>query len=347
MCAKVKKPPRALKKEDLYEDMALLLTTGKPGKNTIKAILSAIEKRVNISAKLLYLAEGTEGNFVSFPSLGSKKRTMIGESKNSLAALVRHSKRHIVLPDASKSPDYSPRVDLPLKKNERAVAVFPLKMGDSLAGVLEVRGKSFSAKDIKTLNSISRFLAMACIHSLNMERIEELTITDELTGLYNARYLTRLLEMEVRRSERYEGIFSVIFIDIDNFKKVNDKHGHLVGSRVLQEIGKLLGNSIRSEIDSGFRYGGDEFVLLLPNTNRGGAAVVARRLQYLLKSRTFRDDEGKAFHVTASFGIAEFPHDAQTRAEILKIADEAMYRVKGMGRDGICISLEGAGQNQP
>jgi len=333
------------KKEILYRELLFMVTSGKPGKQKIKDILSIIASKVKVSGKLLYLAEGTEGKLTSFASGGGKKRTILSASKEGLVAVARHTGKYIVLPDASKSREYSPRMDIAVKKNERAIAVFPIKMGNSLIGVLELNSKSFSPADIDLLNLMVQFLSIVCAHEIHLERIEELTITDELSGLFNARYLLRILEMEVRRAERYEGEFSVIFVDLDNFKKVNDNHGHLVGSRILQEVGRLLGNSIRVEVDSAFRYGGDEFVLLLPNTNRGGAAVVARRLQYLIKSRTFRDDEGEPFNLTASFGIATFPRDAHNKEEMLRLADEAMYRVKGRGRDGICFSLEDSKSN--
>ncbi len=295
-------------------------------------------KKVGFSGKLLYLPEDPEGKFVSFGP--GKKRRLTPASSEGIAARVRDSRRLITSKEGRKHEDYSKRVDISLSQKEPAIMAIPLLMGKTLAGILQLRGKDFSPRDIKTVQQYSNYLALACANALNIARIQDLTITDDLTGLYNARHLRRLVEMEIRRAERYQGVFSVAFIDLDNFKKVNDKHGHLTGSRVLRETGNLMGNSLRTDIDAAFRYGGDEYVLLLPNTDREGAAVVARRLQYLLKSRTFRDDRGKPFHVTASFGIATFPEDAHSAEEIIKMADEAMYRVKNRGRDGICTYLE-------
>lgn len=318
--------------------LAPVLTSGKSLGTVVKAIMERMAQKVNFSGKLLYLPENPDGKLVSLGP-GKKRRLMPG-SFEGIASRVRDSRRTIASKEGKKHKDYSERVDISLTRKEPAIMAVPLLMGKTLTGVLQLRAKEFSSRDRETVQHYSNYLTLACSHALNTARIQDLTITDDLTGLYNARHLSRLVEMEIKRAERYRGIFSVAFIDLDNFKKVNDRHGHLIGSRVLRETGKLLANSLRTDIDAAFRYGGDEFVLLLPNTDREGAAVVAGRLQYLLKSRTFRDDRGEPFRVTASFGIATFPEDAQTAEEIIKMADEAMYRVKKRGRDGICAYPE-------
>jgi len=318
--------------------LAPVLTSGKPMGTLVKTIMEEMAKKVNFSGKLLYLPETSEGKMVSFGP-GNKRVLMAGSSEG-IASRVRDFRRVIASNEGRKHESYSNRVDISLSRKEPAILAIPLLMGKTLTGILELRAHRFSPRDRKIAQLYSNYLTLACSNALNVSRIKDLTITDDLTGLYNARHLRRQVEMEIKRAERYQGIFSVAFIDLDNFKKVNEKHGHLTGSRVLREAGKLMDNSLRTDVDAAFRYGGDEFVLLLPNTDREGAAVVVRRLQYLLKSRTFRDDKGEPFHITASFGIATFPEDAQTTEEIIKMADEAMYRVKNRGRDGICAYLE-------
>ena len=115
-----------------------------------------------------------------------------------------------------------------------------------------------------------------------MNRIHELTITDDCTTLYNARHLNYMLDTEIYRSQRYSFEFSLIFIDLDHFKSVNDTHGHLVGSKLLAEIGNLIKDGLRQS-DMAFRYGGDEFVILLPQTAKENACLVARRLHRQIK----------------------------------------------------------------
>jgi len=118
--------------------------------------------------------------------------------------------------------------------------------------------------------------------------------------------------------------FSVIFLDIDHFKKVNDTHGHLSGSRALKEVAQLLRKSIR-EVDIPFRYGGDEFTALLVETGQKGAAVVAERIRRTIEQHVFLRELEQDFHLTASIGYATYPTDADTKRQILQLADNAMY----------------------
>ena len=168
----------------------------------------------------------------------------------------------------------------------------------------------------------------------------ELTITDDCTGLFNARHLHKTLETEVYRSARFGYQFSVIFIDLDHFKLVNDTHGHLVGSRLLAEVGYLVKAQLRL-IDFAFRYGGDEFVVLLPQTSKDQAVVVAKRLQDSLRAGTFCTEQGLNLNVRASMGLATFPHDAQSPHDIIRRADEMMYMVKNTTRDNIGVASRG------
>jgi diguanylate cyclase (GGDEF)-like protein len=163
---------------------------------------------------------------------------------------------------------------------------------------------------------------------------------DDCTGLYNARHLNFVLDAEIYRSTRYEYEFSVIFFDLDYFKQVNDLYGHLIGSKLLWLIGDTLKSNLRL-IDYAFRYGGDEFVVILPQTSKESALSVLRRLKDLLTSKVFFQAENLNIKVTASFGIATFPADGRSRREILRMADEAMYLVKKTTRDDIALAGEG------
>jgi diguanylate cyclase (GGDEF)-like protein len=173
-----------------------------------------------------------------------------------------------------------------------------------------------------------------------VQRIHELTITDDTTELYNVRHLNFVLETEIYRSKRYQYQFSLLFIDLDHFKQVNDTYGHLIGSKLLRELATFLRGSLRL-IDYAFRYGGDEFVILLPQTDKESASIVARRLREQLNATVFIRDEGLNLRVTASIGLATFPGDATTKADIIRIADEAMYHVKNTTRDNIAVANQG------
>jgi diguanylate cyclase (GGDEF)-like protein len=173
-----------------------------------------------------------------------------------------------------------------------------------------------------------------------VKRIHELTITDDCTSLYNARHLAFVLDAEIYRSTRYGYEFSVIFLDLDRFKQVNDTFGHLVGSKLLYLIGDVVKSHLRM-IDYAFRYGGDEFVVLLPQTSKENSLAVVRRIKDLLNAKVFFAEEGLNVKVTGSFGVASFPADGRTRKEILRMADEAMYLVKNTTRNNIALAGEG------
>lgn len=161
---------------------------------------------------------------------------------------------------------------------------------------------------------------------------KDMLYIDELTGLYNYRYLDIVLERELKRSERYGSNLSVLFMDIDLFKMVNDSFGHLIGSGVLREMGTLLRRGVR-DVDAVIRYGGDEYTIVLVETGLAGAAVVAERIRKMVESYTFGRGEGLAIKLTVSLGYACSPDDARTKGELMEMADRAMYRGKAGGKN--------------
>ncbi len=169
-----------------------------------------------------------------------------------------------------------------------------------------------------------------------LEHIKELTIIDEVTGLYNTRHLFNLLDQAVQQAGRYFTEFSLIFFDLDHFKQVNDTHGHLVGSRLLREVGQFILHYLR-KADVAFRYGGDEFVIYLPYTPKQSAKIVVERLWENLRRHEFVID-GIPLQVKASYGLAGFPEDGRAVKEIIEKADEAMYRVKKRSRDAFDLA---------
>ena len=173
-----------------------------------------------------------------------------------------------------------------------------------------------------------------------MERIQELTITDDCTGLYNSRHLFSVTESELERSRRFSLPFSLIFIDLDHFKRVNDLYGHLTGSRLLSEIARTIKQNVRG-IDSAFRYGGDEFIVLLPQTGKDAALEVTQRLLHSLHETRYLLSEGLELRMLASFGIASYPEDGNTIQEIIGAADEMMYLVKNSSRGNIAVAQRG------
>jgi diguanylate cyclase (GGDEF)-like protein len=267
-------------------------------------------------------------------------RLKVGEG---IAGWVAKNGEARVVPDVSADPYFASRVDEATKWETRSVICVPLRSKLRVLGVIQlvnVDMAQFTDAELFFLQSLSDFAAIAIENARWVEKIQELTITDDCTGLYNARHLYKTLETEVYRSSRFGYEFSILFIDLDHFKTVNDTHGHLVGSKLLAEIGYLVKAQLRL-IDFAYRYGGDEFVVLLPQTSKDQALVVAKRLRDAMRAARFCREEGLNLNVLASIGLATYPHDARTAHDIIRQADEMMYLVKNTTRDNIGVAQRG------
>jgi len=191
----------------------------------------------------------------------------------------------------------------------------------------------------KLKKRLSRDLTPMAKHisfSLQHWAVQKLSFMDDLTALYNQKYMSMVLENEIYRCQRDKGKFSVLFMDIDYFKSVNDTRGHLVGSRLLVELGHILKNGLRRS-DYAFRYGGDEFVVVLPGTDSIGAQVAAERLRHTVEKTEFLV-EGQNINLTLSIGLATYPDHAKTHKDIIKMADEAMYCGKNKSRNIVFVA---------
>jgi diguanylate cyclase (GGDEF)-like protein len=268
-------------------------------------------------------------------------RLKLGEG---IAGWVAKHEEPLLVEDIRSDLRFNPRIDEFTLPNTRSVLCVPIKGREQVLGVIELANclgkQSFSEEHIPTLKSLADYAAIALENAQYVQRMHALTITDDCTALFNARHLNFVLDTEIYRSSRYGYEFSVIFFDLDHFKQVNDLHGHLVGSKLLWMIGDLIKSNLRL-IDYAFRYGGDEFVVILPQTSKENALIVLRRIKELLNSKVFFQEENLNIKVTASFGIAGFPADGRTHREILRAADEAMYLVKKTTRDNIAVAGEG------
>jgi diguanylate cyclase (GGDEF)-like protein len=187
---------------------------------------------------------------------------------------------------------------------------------------------------LKNLSFLIDQSSLALENAAKFNMAKNLLYIDELTGLFNYRYLDIALERELRRAERYNSNLSVLFLDIDTFKNVNDQFGHLIGSKVLSEVGMLMKKSVR-DVDTVIRYGGDEYTVILVETGMDGASTVAERIRSTIEAHPFVINEGLNIRLTASLGYACFPDDAKSKVELLELADQAMYRGKANGRNRV------------
>jgi diguanylate cyclase (GGDEF)-like protein len=268
-------------------------------------------------------------------------RVKVGQG---IAGWVAQHGEVVIVPDTSKDTRFFGKVDEKTKMETRSIVAVPVNFRDTCLGVIElincVGPEGFDPRDLKLLEALSDFAAIALENARHVKRIHELTIMDDCTSLYNARHMGVILDTEIYRSQRYNYEFSIMFIDLDHFKQVNDTHGHLVGSRLLAEIGEALKTNCRL-IDFAFRYGGDEFVLLLPQTSKENAINVARRLHKLIRETVWLKSEGLNIRLTPSMGLAAYPVDSKTKEGLLHLADEAMYQVKNANRDRVAAANMG------
>ncbi len=228
------------------------------------------------------------------------------------------------------------------KKTERhhSVIAVPLICGERIVAVLEgMRATAFKKSEVAILDALSRPIAAALANAVRIGEAERLSQTDDLTKLHNARYLRQFLLNEIRRARRYGSSVAALFLDLDDFKRVNDAHGHLAGSHVLMEMAAVILSSIR-DTDAVARYGGDEFVIVLPDTEMELAGTVAERIRSMIAGHSFNGGRNLKLSLTASFGVAAFPLHASSPQQLIACADRAMYEAKAARKDCVRFSTE-------
>jgi diguanylate cyclase (GGDEF)-like protein len=233
-----------------------------------------------------------------------------------------------------------------IKKKERGqfVLAVPLICGERILGVIEgIREGSaahaFKKTDVALLDSLSLPIASALANAVRIAEAERLSQTDDLTKLHNARYLRQFLLNEIRRARRYGSSVAALFLDLDDFKRVNDEHGHLVGSHVLMEMAAVILSSIR-DTDAVARYGGDEFVIVLPDTGTELAGTVAERIRQKILRHHFTGGRRLQLSLTASFGVAAFPKHASSPQQLIACADTAMYEAKAANKNCVRFAAD-------
>jgi diguanylate cyclase (GGDEF)-like protein len=263
----------------------------------------------------------------------------VGASLWSVAAWVLKHGRELFSADLSKDQRVGGELSgsviaLPLVSRGRTVG--------ALVGLDPSPSSTMPVITPATLSALKMLLepqAIALENALTLQRVESLSVTDDLTRLYNSRYLNQVLRRETKRASRSGRPLSLLFIDLDGFKQVNDSWGHLAGSKALVEAAGLIRGCAR-ETDVVARFGGDEFSLILPDTGREGAVSVAVRIRERVAEHHFLKTDGLSVHLTASIGVATLPDVAGSAEELIRAADMAMYKVKEAGKNGIHVAEE-------
>ncbi|MEE8577543.1 MAG: sensor domain-containing diguanylate cyclase, partial [candidate division Zixibacteria bacterium] len=226
----------------------------------------------------------------------------------------------------------------PLDESSRSALIVPMAAHGKNRGLLIAESPSkdfFTDRDTQQLSSVARAAAMALENADLHKRTEELTMTDELTGAYNYRYFVHVLEEEKKRALRYDLPLSVIMVDIDWFKNINDSYGHEVGNMVLKRLSLEIKRCIR-DVDIFARYGGEEFAVVLPQTPQIEAKTLGERIRSQVEQMVVKTEQHGSLRITVSVGISSYPENGKSHDELVSVADQALYRAKGSGKNLVC-----------
>jgi diguanylate cyclase (GGDEF)-like protein len=320
----------------VFHRLARSLTSSFDLDTILRTILEHMERTIEAELwTLLMLDEKTQELYYAIAAGGEEAalrdlRVKVGEG---VAGWVVQHGETLIVPESVNDPRLHTSAPGKLRK-VRSVIALPLRGRKGTHGVIEIlnpHAGQLNDYTIAFLHILADHAAIAIENANDVARIQQLTITDDTTGLFNVRHLYDVLGRELERGFPAKRPTSLAFIDLDQFKLVNDVHGHLIGSELLARTGERLHELSRKQ-DYCFRYGGDEFVIMMPNTDAYTAMEQATALHRALQSTRFRMKSGLQLSVSASVGLSTAPQDGTTVHAIIGAADTRMYAVKTNGR---------------
>jgi diguanylate cyclase (GGDEF)-like protein len=322
----------------VFHRVARSLTSSFDLDTILRTIIEHMERFIEAELwTLLMLDEARQELYYAIAAGGEEAqlrdlRVKVGEG---IAGWVLEHGETLLVPEAQNDPRVKAEQGARPKK-VRSVIAMPLRGRKGTHGVIEIfnpRAEQLTDYTIAFLHILADQAAVAIENAHDVARIQQLTITDDTTGLFNARYLYESLEREMQHCSRRRPV-SLAFLDLDRFKLVNDEHGHMIGSELLARTGERLKELSRKQ-DLCFRYGGDEFVILLPETGEDAALAQCAKLHRSLLATEFVMSSGQKLYVSASVGVATAPVDGATLHALIGAADQRMYAVKSWGRGAV------------
>lgn len=323
----------------VFHDLTRSLTSSFDLDTVLRTILEHMERIIDAELwTLLMLDEATQELYYALAAGGEQAafrdlRVKMGEG---VAGWVAENGETLIVPESTHDPRLHNEQGM-TQKRVRSVIAMPLRGRKGTHGVIEIynpRAEQMTDYTIAFLHILADHAAIAIENARDVTRIQQLTITDDTTGLYNVRSLYEVLGRELERTLRFGHPLSLAFLDLDRFKLVNDEHGHLVGSELLARTGERLRELSRKH-DWCFRYGGDEFVILMPETGADAALNQVTAVHSALMETNFQMKNGLRLRVSASVGLATAPVDGKTIHAVIGTADTRMYKVKSNGRGAV------------
>jgi diguanylate cyclase (GGDEF)-like protein len=255
-----------------------------------------------------------------------------------IAGKVAQTGDPIILEDAQNDPRVFRKVDQKTGFITKSIICLPLKIHGKILGVIETINigdmEEFKQKKLPMLSILADYAAIAIENSQYMSKIQRMSITDEYTSLYNAGYMHQILPGLIKDADESGKKVAVVFMDIDNFKNVVDTYGHLSGSMVLKEIGEVIAGCL-TEKEILIKYGGDEYIIIMPERDKSGALTLTKKIQDKIRGKLYLQTESHPVKLTASFGLAIYPDDADSKKDLLLRADGSMYKVKKSTKNDI------------
>ena len=325
----------------VFHDVARALTASLELEEILGAIMDKMAQFFGPERWSLLMVDDVSGELYYAIAVGENAESLKGlrvPLGEGVAGWVAATGNPLIVPDVALDPHWSAFATKHPDLKIQSIACVPVRAGNKTLGVIQLLNSKLdllSEYSISFLRILCDYAAIAIQNARSMTLIQELTITDDVTGLFNARHLYTMLGEQVARGQ----VFSLMFVDLDHFKSVNDTHGHLLGSRLLAEIGGLLKRSLGPN-NGAFRYGGDEFVALLPGMGKAAASGTTMALCEDLRNARFLEGAGLSLHVSGSFGLATFPEDGDTVQTILRSADTMMYEAKKT-RNNVAVAGKG------